>query len=608
MDISNIEMQLPSDVSVSPSNVMSISTSPELGLTRMPSKTSFGVSSGAKILNLGNASLRSAPNSPVASVRCISPTEVSMSQDYNMFGMDVVDVDGRIAVNNENIKKATKRLPAASKAMERSAEFWSQRALVRGASWYHLICFAASLILSASCFSWNAGLQIAGFPVYSICVILNAIAFQILAMCLAELCSGRPFNGGSYGFVRATMSVPAGMFIGLVEIFEYILTSAVNAIQTTTILQLICNTDPKYNIVWDIAILIIATIIQIVGGKFYWNCMLISGSLTVLVLVLYGLGALQFLGSYESNPEIGFTFGTANAFMQALPNSIWFFVGIEALPLCCEETHDAEENVPFGIVWGMAVVVSLSLLVFFTAVGAPHPDLFGASYPLTAGYAAIWNLDLSDQNYRILLIFALIACFSATYSFIFAYGRQMLAMSRSGLLPEMLSITTNYSGTPLGALCSGSAISILVMVSIRASSNQTQVSNYILNMMLLCAVINYLFQLASFAIVRIKYDILKHSYRSPAGLPGAAVSFTIFFIGLIALLFWTDGIGYSILGVFVFVGTGMLYYFFVSSNSIILSPEESYATFMIYARSFSQHQLQKIRHSSVSKKGFSVNI
>ena len=539
----------------------------------------------------------------VGSAHRPSLSGLSSTRSYGKQLIDkgIIENDGTVNATIENVEKLPTDKHVPKQYEKKSQDFWNVRKLTKVAYASHLVLFAASMIFSASCFSWNFGLAVAGFPLYSICVVLNAIAFQILAFCLAELCSGLPFSGGSYGFVRATIGTRAGMFVGLVESLEYIMTAAVNAIQTTTILQLIFNTDPKYNILWDIVLLIFATSIQIIGGEFYWNCIWISGFLTTLVLLVYGLGALQYFGSYENVAEVDFTFGSGNGFMQGLPNAIWFFVGIEGLPLCCEETHESKQEVPKGIVWGMTIVVLVSLLVYFVAVGVPQTDIFGALYPLTAGYAISWGIELTDTNSRALLILALIPCFSATYSFIFCYGRQMFAMSRSGLLPASLSLTTQFSGTPYVAMMFGASVGIAVIAMIRFAPNGGDIINYVYTMMLLCSVTNYLFQLTAYIILRSEYSMLKRNYESPLGIPGAILAFSIFLLGYIGLLGWTDGIGWSILGVGIWVSLGMLYYFLVSSHKLILSPEENFAMFLLYSLKFSKAKFEKLSHGKFNE-------
>ena len=504
--------------------------------------------------------------------------------------------DGTITATIENVEKlSTNYIPKQYE--KKDNKFWRKRKLSKVAYWYHLVCFASSMILSASCFSWNEGLHAAGFPLYTIAVLIISIAFQILAMCLAELCSGLPFSGGSYGFVRATIGMKSGMFVGLIESLEYILTCAVNVIQCTAILSTIFNTGDDYSLLWDISLILISTAIQIIGGEFYWNFVLFSGIASMLVLVLYSCSVFQFLGDYGLNNQIVWKLKDASSFMIGLSNAVWFYVGIEAIPLTCEETYDSKEQVPIGMNYGMFTIIIISLFVYFTAVSVPTQNILGDFYPLTDGYALAWNIDLTTGVKSNFLVFALIPMFSASYTFIFCFGRQLFAMSRSGLIPQILSLTTDFSGTPYVAMIFGSSFVFFVCIFVR---NYPDGLHILTGMMLLTALTNYLFQLIAYIILNVQYPMLQRSFYSPVGIPGAILAFIIFSLALIGLLGWNLDIGLSIVGISIWTGIGMTYYYFVSSTNLILSPEEQFSMFMIYSLKFAEIKLNKLK----SKKPF----
>ena len=49
----------------------------------------------------------------------------------------------------------------------------------------------------------------------------------------------------------------------------------------------------------------------------------------------------------------------------ALPFAIWFFLGIEELPLAAEESHDPAKDIPKAGVWGVVTLAITGLLVLF---------------------------------------------------------------------------------------------------------------------------------------------------------------------------------------------------------------------------------------------------
>ena len=57
---------------------------------------------------------------------------------------------------------------------------------------------------------------------------------------------------------------------------------------------------------------------------------------------------------------------------------------------------------------------------------------------------------------------------------------------------------------------------------------------------------------------------------------------------MVAVLGWGVQIGYSVMGLALFVIIGMAYYFLVAMHNPVLSPEEQFAMFMVYSLKFSQ--------------------
>jgi ethanolamine permease len=351
--------------------------------------------------------------------------------ERNLQSAGVVDQNGMIHADVDTAENLIDHIPDADLDMRnpngtthtrKSDVFWNARKLYTYASWYHIALWSADMILSASLFSWNHALT-AGWGALAIGTFLNATAFGMLSYSLAEMASALPFSGGSYGFARATIGLKSGMFVGLAESMEYILTTAVNVIQSSTILCIASNTDvARYGAMWDLIIYIVCTAIAIRGGKFYWNAILVAGILTLFPLVLYIFGCVRFLPQLSQNaytsdkgnsPTAGGWFiDGVHGYVTVLPTTVWWFVGFEAVPLASEETEDSKKNIPKGLITGYWIVVLVSIGILFTASAAPQYSLQNADFPLLAGYISIfypndWKADtalFSDTQIRTMMI------------------------------------------------------------------------------------------------------------------------------------------------------------------------------------------------------------
>ena len=445
------------------------------------------------------------------------------------------------------------------------------------------------------CTGWNTGLQIAGFPLFTICVICQSISFLILALCLSESCSGRPFNGGSYAITRAVVGLNAGATIGLIEVLEYIIVGVTQLVLTSNLLQSIFNTDPSYNLAWDVGILVFSLVSNLIDGQVFWALILFYGGSCMIGMLVYLFGAWQFFDIYANSSEVVFTFGSFVSFAQAMPYALSMFNGVEGLSLCCEETHDAQENVPKGYVSGTVFMIILFVLTYFTVIATPQSDLFGSTFPMTDGYALAWGIDTNDYNTSLLLILAVVPMLPSACGFTFVYARQFLAMSRSGILPEFLSLTTESTGSPYGALLFGTGLSLFLCILIRQSSNGDDIFTVVNNTGLLLSLLNYLGQLSCYIVVRWKYAVIKHRFLSPLGIPGAVFALVVFITTLISLVGWTDLIGWCFVVVGAWLALGFFYQKIIAKGRVILSPEEKLATFMYHSARFSQMKMSNLQ-------------
>lgn len=104
--------------------------------------------------------------------------------------------------------------------------------------------------------------------------------------------------------------------------------------------------------------------------------------------------------------------------------------------------------------------VTGTLIYFISSSQAPGPTALAAeAFPLSPGYKSF----LGANNMAAALL-ALPGLFSTSFGFMFAYGRQLFSMSRSGLFPRFLSRTYGKYDTPYSALLSGSALSYFVLL------------------------------------------------------------------------------------------------------------------------------------------------
>ena len=180
-----------------------------------------------------------------------------------------------------------------------------------------------------------------------------------------------------------------------------------------------------------------------------------------------------------------------------------------------------------------------------------------------------------------LALFALIGLLASLQGIMFAYGRNMYSLSRAGYYPRFLSLTGKRQ-TPWVALVVGAAIGFValivldVLAAVDAEGAGSVAGAIVLNIAVWGAVLAYGLQLVSFMILRKKYPNVDRPYRSPWGIPGAAVALVIaalIFVGfLLNPTFGPAIVAIAIVYVVILLGFGLFF-----RHRLVLSPEEEYA-------------------------------
>ncbi|HEV7948296.1 MAG TPA: amino acid permease, partial [Glaciihabitans sp.] len=265
----------------------------------------------------------------------------------------------------------------------------------------------------------------------------------------------------------------------------------------------------------------------------------------------------------------------------ALPFAIWFFLGIEELPLAAEEATNPSKDIPKASVWGVVTLAFFALLVLFLNPGVTGSAALtvspGADEPILVGFRAF----LPDSVAAIISAFALIGLLASLQGIMYAYGRNMYSLSRAGYYPKFLSLTGKRHSTPWVALVVGGVIGFVILLAVNIVGTLVPavapaVNGIILFIAVFGAVVSYLMQMVSFIILRRKFPNAKRPYLSPTGIPGAVVAGAIAFLAFIGILLAPDFRLAVITFVVIFV-VGIVLFALVGRHQLVLSPEEEYA-------------------------------
>jgi ethanolamine permease len=473
--------------------------------------------------------------------------------------------------------------------------YFEKRKLRRHAAFWSLWALGVGAVISGDFYGWNLGLDAGGFGGLLIAGVVITVMYYGLCYSIAEMSPALPHTGGAYSFSRSAMGPWGGFVTGLAENMEYVITPAVvvgaMGFLSHDIVVELAGVDGLWNApwVWFAVFYIIFVGINILGIEITMRFTVVITALALGILGFFFLAVL-FSGKFDFGlltnirpEEGGSSFlpkGIAGIF-PALPFAIWFYLAIEELPLAAEESHDPKRDIPRATIWGLNTLVLFAVLTLFlnTGVGGGAASIGTSATPLFDGFKAVFG---EGTGAAILALIGLIGLIASFFTIIYAYGRNTYSLSRAGYFPQFLSITHPKRNTPYVALIAGAVVgyglAVLMYWLGKHSDNVVagKIVGALLYMAVFGAVISYFMQCLAFIMLRRKLPNIERPYRSPMGVPGAAVAAVIALVALISL-FMNPDYRPGVVGTLIYFVIGLIYFAVVGRHKLVLSPEEEFA-------------------------------
>ena len=469
-------------------------------------------------------------------------------------------------------------------------DYFERRTLRRSAGIWGLWGLAVAAVISGDFSGWNFGIGFAGFGGMLIAFAILVVMYYGMIFSIGEMSAAMPHTGGAYSFARTAMGPWGGLITGAAETIEYVATTAVIVYFSAAYVNGIL--DPLLGITlpgWVLYIILYAVFIALnsAGAHISFRFAIVVSIISIAIIVVFSVmalfsPALDWASLWNIEPDPGWNEFLPHGVLPilfALPFAMWFFLGIEELPLAAEESLDPVRDIPKAGFWarGTLIVTGLLVLFFNTALlGAEDTGAADQGEPLLNGFRAM----VGDQVAALLALFALVGLLASLQGIMFAYGRNMYSLSRAGYYPRSLSLTGKRQ-TPWVALLVGAIIGFvaLVVLDVLAELNQgagALAGAIVLNIAVWGAVVAYFLQLVSYIILRKKHPHLNRPYRSPWGVPGAvtaAIIAALIFVGFLLNPTYLPAI-VAIVIVYAIILIGFAFHY---RHRLVLSPEEEYA-------------------------------
>jgi ethanolamine permease len=457
------------------------------------------------------------------------------------------------------------------------SDYLEKRQLKRGAAgWVLLAGLGVAYVISGDFAGWNFGLAEGGWGGLLIATILMGTMYTCMVFALAELSSTISTAGGGYGFGRRALGPWGGFLTGTAILIEYVLAPAA----IVTFIGAYVESLDIFGITagWPVYLAFYAIFvgIQLLGVGEALKVTFAITAIAVVALLVFCVGMIsEFstsnLTDIPPDDSAGASdflpFGWAGIW-AAFPYAIWFFLAIEGVPLAAEETRDPKRDMPRGLIAGMMILLVFAALMLFIAPGGAGSSTIAESgnpLPEAIDAAKGDGTGLSDFVNWVGL-FGLIASF---FSIIFAYSRQLFALSRAGYFPRALSVTSGRK-VPWLALVLPAFAGFLL-----AAFWEDQGAR-ILNIAVFGAAVSYVLMMLSHIVLRSREPDLERPYRTPGGTKTSGVALVLAVLAVVATFLVDETAAFITLGVYA---AAAVYFGLFSRHHLVgAAPEEEFDT------------------------------
>lgn len=457
------------------------------------------------------------------------------------------------------------------------ADYLEHRQLRTGAAgWILLAGLGVAYVISGDFSGWNLGLAEGGWGGLLIAFLLMGLMYVCMTLGLAEMSSTLPTAGAGYGFARRALGPLGGFTTGMAILIEYAMAPA--AISTfiagyVKALGVLPDSTPAWTIYLAAYLVFIGIHLWGVGEAL--RLMFVITAIAVVALLAFVVGMIGHVDTanlFDITPT-GAT-GASEFLPYGIPGvlgslvfGIWFFLAVEGVPLAAEESANPKRDMPRGIMTAMGLLVLFGALMLVIVPGTAGAEAMGVSdNPLPEAVRHVYgesSLLATFVNWAGLA--GLIASF---FSIIFAYSRQLFALSRAGYLPKWLSLTGKRK-TPFLALLIPGTIGFVLAVASGGNGG------ILLNVAVFGATVSYVMLNLSHIMLRLKEPDLERGYRTPGGIATTSIALALAAVAVVAT-FVVDVTAASIAaGVLV---VAIAYFWLYSRHHLVASaPEEEFA-------------------------------
>ena len=459
---------------------------------------------------------------------------------------------------------------STSSPIQSQQEYFEKRQLKQGAvGWLLLVGLGVAYVISGDFAGWNFGLAQGGWGGMFIATVFAAIMYLCMCLSMSEMSTMLPTAGGGYSFARTAFGPFGGYLTGTAILIEYAIAPAAIACFIGAYCESLFGIGG-----WMVylACYLVFMGIHLAGAGEALKIMFGITAIAAIALIVFIVSMIPHFNSANLF-NIAVTDKTgASSFLPmgyigiwaAVPYAIWFFLAVEGVPLAAEEAKDPTKSLPRGLIGSMLILAAFAMLILFLGAGAAGADLLKDSgAPLVDALKAVYGENTWLASFvNFVGLAGLIASF---FSIIYAYSRQIFALSRAGYLPTSLSLT-NKNKAPYLAIIIPGIIGFLLSL--------TGEGDLLILMAVFGATISYVLMMMSHIKLRISRPELHRPYKTPGGIVTSSIALILALIAVVAGFLVDPKVWFMAAGIYVVF---IAYFIFYSRHKLVQgTPEEEF--------------------------------
>ncbi|MEU1210549.1 amino acid permease [Nocardia sp. NPDC005825] len=308
-------------------------------------------------------------------------------------------------------------------------------------------------------------------PAVVVSFVIAALAALFSALSYAELAGAVPVSGSAYSYTYATLGEIVAWVCGWCLLLEYGVSVAAVAVGWGAYLNEFLGSTIGWRIPDLLAqppgeggvinlpaavVVLLATVVLLGGIRESARVTTVTTVIKIAVLVFFVAVAVTAFNSSNLHP---FAPEGISGIGAAASMVFFSFIGFDAASTAGEEAKNPQRDLPRAIIISLGIVTLMYVLVALTAVGAVGVDDVSSS---GASLATVLD-QVTGRGWpaTILAAGAVIAIASVVLTVLYGQTRILVAMSRDGLMPSVLSRVGQKRVPTINTLIVGGVVAVL---------------------------------------------------------------------------------------------------------------------------------------------------